>query len=172
MNCMDESDCKQSTWHSTELAVVWRADQRLTDNAVVWWADQCLTDNASSTATLTAFQPVSSDDLVTAIHQLPDKSCCVDTLPVPQLKLVADLIAPFLAELFNRSMSSATVPEVFKSALITPLLKKPDLDSADPRSYRPISNLSVVSKLLERVISQQLRSHLSTSDLLPRLQSA
>ena len=127
---------------------------------------------ASSTVTLTAFQPVSSDDLVTAILQLPDKSCCVDTLPVPQLKLVADLIAPFLAELFNRSMSSATVPEVFKSALITPLLKKPDLDSADPRSYRPISNLSVVSKLLERVISQQLRSYLSTSDLLPRLQSA
>ena len=35
--------------------------------------------------------------------------------------------------------------EVFKSALITPLLKESHTNSADPRSYRPISNLSVVS---------------------------
>jgi len=95
-----------------------------------------------------------------------------DTLPAPQLKLVADLVALFLTELFNRSLSTATVLKVFKSALITPLLKKPDLDSADPRSYRPISNLSVVSKLLKRIVFRQLHNYLSTADLLPRLQSA
>jgi len=61
---------------------------------------------------------------------------------------------------------------VFKSALFTPLIKKPDLDSTDPRSYRPISNLSVVSKLLERIVLRQLYSYLSAADLLPRLQSA
>jgi len=88
--------------------------------------------------------------------------------------IVTYLLAPFLAELFNRSMSSATVPEVFKSALITPLLKKPDLDQRthDLIDRSPTCYLSVVSKLLESVISQQLRSYLSTSDLLPRLQSA
>jgi len=70
-------------------------------------------------------------------------------------------------------LSTATVPKVFKSALITLLLKKPDLDIADPpRSYRPISNLSVVSKLLERIVFRQLYSYLSMADLLPRLQSA
>ena len=36
------------------------------------------------------------------------------------------------------------VPSVFKAAHVTPLLKKADLDSADAKSYRPISNLSVV----------------------------
>ena len=51
-----------------------------------------------------------------------------------------------------------------------PLLKKPDLDSADLRSYRPTSNLSVVSKLRERIIFRQLCSYLSAADLLPRLQ--
>jgi len=61
---------------------------------------------------------------------------------------------------------------VFKSALITPLIKKPDLESTDPRSYRPISNLSVVSKLLERIVFRQLYSYLSAADLLLRLQSA
>jgi len=64
------------------------------------------------------------------------------------------------------------MPDVFKSAFITPLLKKPDLDSDDPRSYRPISNLSVVSKLLERLVFRQLYDYLARADLLPRLQSA
>ena len=98
---------------------------------------------------------VSVDDVISAICRLPEKSCAADTLPAPQLKLVADLIAQFLTELFNCSLSTANVPEVFKSALTTPLLKKPDLDSADPRFYRPIYNLSVVSKLLERIVFRQ-----------------
>jgi len=65
------------------------------------------------------------NDVISAIRRLPDKSCAADTLPTPQLKLVADLIAPFLT-LFNRSLSTATVPSVFKAELNTPLLKKTD----------------------------------------------
>ena len=48
-----------------------------------------------STATIgflfTGFQRVTVDDIMSAIGQLPDKSCIADTLPTPQLKLVADL---------------------------------------------------------------------------------
>ena len=61
--------------------------------------------------------------------------------------MVADLVAPFFTEVFNRSLLTGTVLSAFKSALITPLLKKLDSDAADPRSYRPISNLPAVSKL-------------------------
>jgi Reverse transcriptase (RNA-dependent DNA polymerase) len=52
------------------------------------------------------------------------------------------------------------------------LLKKPDLDPADPKSYRPISNLSVLSKLLERLVARQLIDYLAASNLLPDRQSA
>ena len=52
-----------------------------------------------------------------------------------------------------------------------PRIKKPGLIAADVKSYRPISNLSVISKLLERVIVQQLYNYLTSSDLLPSLQS-
>ena len=51
-------------------------------------------------------------------------------------------------------------------------MKKADLDQADAKSYRPISNLSVLSKLLERLTARQLLDYLSTSNLFPRLQSA
>lgn len=42
---------------------------------------------------------------------------------------------------------------------------------SDVRSYRPISNLSIQSKLLERLIARQLRDYLISADLLPSLQS-
>ena len=50
--------------------------------------------------------------------------------------------------------------------------KKPGLDPADARSYRPISNLSVVLKLLERFVARQLHCYLQSSNLLPSSQSA
>ena len=64
------------------------------------------------------------------------------------------------------------MPSSFKSGYVTPLLKKAGLDAADVKSYRPITNLSVVSKLLERLVAQQLTTYLTDNDLLPDLQSA
>ena len=64
------------------------------------------------------------------------------------------------------------MPSVFKSAYITPLLKKADFDPADAKSYRPISNLTVLLKLLERLVACQLLDYFKYSNLLPRLQNA
>jgi len=50
--------------------------------------------------------------------------------------------------------------------------EKADLDSADARSYPPISNLSVLSKLLERLVANQLLEYLNAERLLPEIQSA
>ena len=61
---------------------------------------------------------------------------------------------------------------MYKAADITPLLKKPSLDVTDVKSYRPISNLSVLSKLLERLVAQQLIGYLKSSKLFPPYQSA
>ena len=46
------------------------------------------------------------------------------------------------------------------------------LDSADVKNYRPISNLKVISKLLERLVASQLMEYLSDNKLLPDHQSA
>ena len=53
-----------------------------------------------------------------------------------------------------------------------PLLKEADLDPADVTSYRTISNLSVLLKLLERLVARQLIDYLTASRLQPDLQSA
>ena len=62
-------------------------------------------------------------------------------------------------------------PNYFRHAFITPIVKKPNLDPTDVSSYRPISNLPVLSKLLERLVVRQLLDYLTSMDLLPTLQS-
>jgi hypothetical protein len=111
-------------------------------------------------------------NVVTAIHQLPDKSSAADPIPVSVLKQIAVQIAPFLTKLFNCSLITGHFPDIYKSAFVTPLIKKAGMDVSDCRSYRPIANLSVVSKLLERLVARQLMDYLRSNDLLPSYQSS
>jgi len=59
-----------------------------------------------------------------------------------------------------------------RSSFITPRLKKPGLDAAEACSCRPISNLSVISKMLERLFATRLLTYLDESGLIPSMQSA
>ena len=112
------------------------------------------------------------DEVTSLISSLPNKHCRTDPLPTWLLKECTAELAPFIRRLFNASLCSGHVPQSFKSAYITPLLKKAGLDNTDVKSYRPISNLSVVSKMLERVILRRLLEHLKANGLFPSVQSA
>ena len=103
---------------------------------------------------LCIFSPVTVDDVVRMVKALPDKQCSSDPMPMRLLKDNIDILAPFLCRLFCWSLENGDVPTTLKSAFITPIVKKAGLDTADLKSYRPISNLSVVSKLLERLVSK------------------
>jgi len=120
---------------------------------------------------LVEFQPPTPDDIITAVRALPDKQSATDPLPTRLLTDNVDVLAPFLVELLNRCLSTGRVPSSFKAAYMTPLLKKSNVDSADRKSYRPIANLSVLSKLLERLVASQLLDYLNAERLLPELQS-
>ena len=72
----------------------------------------------------------------------------------------------------NLSLSSATFPHSQKLARVLPLLKKPDMDVFDLKSYRPVSNLTFISKFLERLVARRLIIHSELNQLLPRYQSA
>ena len=106
------------------------------------------------------------------INSLPNKQCSLDPIPTWLLKKAAPNLAPFLVKLFNKSFSDGMFPQSFKTSYITPILKKPNLDCGDTSSYCPISNLSVISKLLERLILVRITKHLDNNKLLPINQSA
>ena len=63
-------------------------------------------------------------------------------------------------------------PDFHKHAVVFPRLKKPSLDVNDLNSYRPISNLSFVSKLVERVAACRFVDHAEQNKLFPVKQSA
>jgi len=64
---------------------------------------------------LHSFRPLAGDDTAKAVRMLPDK-CTSDPMPTGLFKQVADVLEPFLVELFNRSLSEGLVPSVFKAA--------------------------------------------------------
>ena len=74
---------------------------------------------------------------------------------------VAPIFAPFFAHVFNVSLEKGYLPASQKKAIVYPGLKKPSLDPDDLSNYRPISNLSFVSKLLERAVHAQLLLYLN-----------
>jgi len=100
--------------------------------------------STSFDASFRQFHHVTVDEVTAVVRALPDKSCALDPLPTAQFKAVVDIIALFLTELFNRSLASGFVPEVFKAAYITPLLKKSDMDPADvPTDFQPVGRVHV-----------------------------
>ena len=68
-----------------------------------------------------------------------------------------------MTSIINDSFKSGVFPSSYKSAIVTPLLKKPSLDPNDLKNYRPVSNLSFMSKLLQKVVVSQLKSHVNSS---------
>ena len=64
------------------------------------------------------------------------------------------------------------IPKSLKTVLIRPLLKKTGLDRDILKNYRPVSNLTYISKVIEKVISGRLNEHLINNSLFDPLQSS
>ena len=80
-------------------------------------------------------------------------------------------IAPILWYIVSKSLEASEDPSVFKTAILKPTLKKDNLDADLLKNYRPVSNLSVASKLLEKVVLCQLNKHLEKNKLYNTMQS-
>ena len=121
---------------------------------------------------LNSFPVLCVDDVRNLLARAANKSCGLDPAPTWLVEEYADQLAPFLVVFFNKSLSTGYFPNSFRIAEITPILKKSTLDPTIPGNYRPISNLQFISKVLERVVNEQLMLHLRINDLLPEHQSA
>ena len=99
------------------------------------------------------------------------KTCELDPLPTSFLTHCLDDLLPHLTSIINDSLHSGLFPSAFKSAIVKPLLKKTTLNPEILKNYRPVSNLSFLSKILEKVVPRQLSNHLLTNNLFCSHQS-
>lgn len=74
-----------------------------------------------------------------------------DAMPPHLFREVLGIIGPSVLAIVNSSLSSGTVPVIFKHAVVY-LLKKTGLDPSLCSNFRPISNLPYSSKILEKVV--------------------
>ena len=102
------------------------------------------------------FQSVTSQEIHTAIHSSgPWKASGIDRITNICLQKCEDLLMPFLTQLFNASLRLGFIPPSWKEAIVV-AVPKPGRDPLSPASYRPISLLSVLGKILERIITNRL----------------
>jgi Reverse transcriptase (RNA-dependent DNA polymerase)/Endonuclease-reverse transcriptase len=118
------------------------------------------------------FQPATYEEVSSLISHSSDTYCDLDPIPTSLLKFCKSALIPTITNIINLSISSGIFPDQFKSCSVHPLLKKPNLDKENLSNYRPISHLSYLSKLTERLVKNRLTDHLSQNNLLNSFQSA
>ena len=97
------------------------------------------------------------------------KATGVDNIPNKILKIAAPLIFEHLTVIFNKSIALNDFPTDFKVARVSPIFKSGEKN--DPSNYRPISVLSCVARVFEKLIYEQLYSYLIVNNLLNPRQS-
>ena len=88
------------------------------------------------------------------------------------LKECVSVLVSTITNIVNFSLTSGQFHPILKESVISPLLKKPTLDKDELSNYHPISNFSVISKIIECVVKSHLIDHLTSSKLLSPHQSA
>ena len=88
----------------------------------------------------------------------------LDPLPTFLIKECSDILLPSITKLVNCSLMEGYVPDGFKTAVVSPIIKKATLSVDDFTNYRPVSGLSFISKLVERVVAKQLLEHIHNLD--------
>jgi len=113
---------------------------------------------------------VSLENIVDIIKTVdPNKSSGPDGISHRMLKLVANKIEIPLSILFNESLTTSVFPDSWKLAHVIPIFKKRNTYFAE--NYRPISLLSCVGKVFERVVFKYIYNYMLDLDLLYKLQS-
>ena len=98
-----------------------------------------------------------------------NKSVGPNSIPTKILKLLKNDISSQLSEIFNISFSSGVFPSILKIAKVIPIHKKDS--KLDFSNYRPISLLSNIEKILERLMYNRMYKFFSDNDLISQIEN-
>ena len=108
---------------------------------------------------------VEPDKVDSIIANLNNTTACgFDQIDTFIIKLIRPEVVPAITHILNLSITQKKFPSTWKKSKIIPLHKKDD--PLDPKNYRPVAIVPIISKILERAIFNQISSYLETNKLL------
>ncbi|CAH1277196.1 Hypp9498 [Branchiostoma lanceolatum] len=117
-----------------------------------------------------SFESVDESTVLNELGRLKTKRATgLDKIPSKLLKDSAPVIVKPLTHIFNLSLATGQVPTDWKEAQISPIHKSGN--RANVANYRPVSVLSVMSKVMEKFVENQVKWFLTRHDLLTTHQS-
>ena len=112
-----------------------------------------------------AFQPVTVTHICRLLHGLSsNKATGIDKISCKIIKIAAPAISDSLTFIFNQALTLSSFPNEWKMARVIPLYKNGQRNI--PGNYRPISVLPAISKIMERIMYDQLYNYLTKFELL------
>ena len=118
------------------------------------------------------FNPISNEEAFLIMKKVKKNYCSRDPIDFSKIFDYCEGLSPLVAAIINSSFNEGVFPSNEKCAIVRPLLKKTSLDQNILNNYRPVSNLSYLSKVIERAILDQLLPYLESNNIIPNLQSA
>ena len=116
-----------------------------------------------------SFHGISERNVEKTIRELPSKSCKLDPMLTTLLKSMVEEVTPVITCIINVFLLSGEFSKNLKDTHLKLLIKKKRLDLVI-KSFHPVSNLSYVSKLVERFAADQLVDHVIQNGLSEKFQ--
>ncbi len=113
-----------------------------------------------------SFCPLTEAEVSKLLLSSHPTTCPLDPIPSHLLQAISPTLLPALTHIINTSLLTGIFPTAFKQARVTPLLKKPTLNTSRLENCRPVSLLPFIAKTLERVVFNQVSLFLSQNNKL------
>ena len=117
------------------------------------------------------YEEITEEEVLKMINSMEVKTCGSDPVPSSVLKDLTPYIIREITTIVNVSLREGVFANKWKTVIIKPLLKTISFDLIT-KNYRSVSNLSFMSKLVERCMLTQFNKHCEDKQLMPNYQSA
>jgi hypothetical protein len=124
-----------------------------------------------SPETLSSFAGTTAEQIKRTIFKMSNTTSELDPMPTWLLRKHLNTLMFSINIIVKKSLCEG-MPQMFKTSVIKPLYKKGSSDTNSLSSYRPVSNLPYLSKVVEKIVSTQIFEHLSKNELLDENQHA
>ena len=159
-----------------------KSDQDLTEEFATFFQDKIqkirdklndkpkFTTERNDSPSFRCFIPMTKKQVIKTIRTLKSKTCKLDPITTTIFKKLLDKLAPLITKIVYVSLTQGEFSNDWKTAVVRPLLKKIGLELIHA-NFTPVSNLSFLSKVVERCMLLQLSDHCKMFNLQPDYQS-